>query len=245
MAEVRLKLRDWVLNAQPVPAPFDFQALPGELWLLVGRVDSGRRALIRTIAGLDQPLTGYLELFGQAVAQLRAPALGRLRGQVGIVLEQSGLVPAWSVFENLALLLHYHRLVPTSAVEAYIVDFVQSCRVPHTLLPRLASELSPLESAWIALLRALIIKPRLLLVSGYLPRETLVADYSVWAFFEEIVQPMNMTILVDAGPGALPIGPDTQLLVMDRGTRLAAGMARDLLNHPDARVRYYASSRYA
>ncbi len=245
MDEARLRLCNWVLNMQPVPEPFDFQASPDELWLLAGRVDSGRRALIRTMAGLEPPLAGHLELFGQTVERLRGRALERLRGQIDVVLEQPGLVPAWSVFENLALLLRYHRRVPNNAVEAYIVDFVQSCRVPHTLLPRLASELSPLESAWIALLRALIIKPRLLLVSGYLPRETLVADYSVWAFFEEIVQPMNMTILVDAGPGALPIGPDTQLLVMDRGTRLAAGMARDLLNHPDARVRYYASSRYA
>lgn len=245
MVEARLQVRDWVLDTQPVPEPFDFQALPGELWLLVGRVDSGRRELIRSIAGLDQPLGGRLELFGQAVELLRARALGRLRSQVGVVLEQPGLVPAWSVFENLALLLHYHRLAPQGVVEDYVVNFVESCRAPRALLPRLASELSPLESAWIALLRALIIKPGLLLVSAYLPRETLAVNYSVWAFFEEVIQPMNMTILVDSGPGALPIDSETRLLVMDQGTMRAAGMARDLREHPDALVRHYASSKYA
>jgi ABC-type transporter Mla maintaining outer membrane lipid asymmetry ATPase subunit MlaF len=245
MAEARLRVREWVLATQPVPEPFEFQALPGELWLLVGRVDSGRRELIRSIAGLDRPLAGRLELFGQAVERLRARALSQLRGQVGVVLEQPGLVPAWSVFENLALLLHYHRLAPVGAVEDYVVSFVESCRVPRTLLSRLASELSPLESAWIALLRALISKPGLLLVSAYLPRETLVANYSVWAFFEEVIQPMKMTILVDAGPGALPIGSETRLLVMDRGTLRAAGMAQNLRDHSDALVRRYAGSKYA
>lgn len=245
MAEVCLRLCNWVLNMQPVPEPFDFQASPDELWLLAGRVDSGRRALIRTMAGLEPPLAGHLELFGQTVERLRGRALERLRGQVGVVLEQPGLVPAWSVFENLALLLRYHRRVPNSAVEAYIVDFVTSCRVPHALLSRPASELSPLESAWIALLRALLIKPGLLLVGGYLPRETLAADYSVWTFFEEIVRPMKMTILADAGPGALPIGPETRLLIMDRGTRLAAGKAQELRDHPNALVRHYAGSKYA
>jgi peptide/nickel transport system ATP-binding protein len=245
MAEVRLRVQGWVLDSRPSAEPFDFAALAGESWLLVGPVASGRRTLIRTIAGLNRPLAGRLELLGQAVATLSTRALGRLRSQVGVVLEQPGLTPAWTVFENLALLLRYHRLVPARAIEDCVVNFMESCRVPRTLLPRRASDLSPLESTWIALLRALIIRPKLLLVSAYLPRETLAADYSVWAFFEEVVQPMRMTILANAGPGALPIGPETRLLVMNQGTCRAAGVARELANHPDALVRRYARATHA
>lgn len=235
--EAPVRLWDLVLDVRPVPEPFDFQALSGELWVLVGAVDSGRRELIRTIAGLADPRAGRVELFGRDLARLRPRARAKLRGQIGVVLEQAGLVPAWSVFENLALLVRYHRLAPGGAVEDYVVEFVESCRLPRAILSRLVSDLSPLESQWISLLRALVIRPRLLLVSAYLPQETLVAGYGVWAFFAEVVEPMNMAILVDAGPQALPVGAETRLLVMDEGTLLAVGRARELAGHPDATVR--------
>lgn len=245
MVESPLRLHGLVLGLHPTPEPFDFQALPGEIWMLAGAVDSGRHELVRTIAGLASPRAGHIELFGHDVARMAPCARARLRGRTGVVLEQSGLVPAWSVFENLSLLVRYHGLVPDPEVEDYVVDFIESCRLPREILPRLASDLSPLESGWIGLLRALIVRPKLFLVSAYLPRETLAPGYSVLAFFEDVVEPMEMTILVDAGPHALPVGPATRLLVMERGTLLAAGPARDLVAHPDPRVRDYARYDHA
>ena len=32
-----MRLWDLVLDVRPIPEPFDFQALPGELWVLGGR----------------------------------------------------------------------------------------------------------------------------------------------------------------------------------------------------------------
>lgn len=240
-----VRLSCLVLDVRPFPAPFDFQAWPDQLWMLVGAVNSGRRELIRTIAGLSSPHAGHVELFGQATERLWPHANARLRRRIGVVLEQAGLAPAWSVFENLALLVRYHRLTPASDVERYVVEFMDACQLPRTLLTRLAGNLSPLESSWIGLLRALITRPELLLVSGYLPRETLAADYGIWRFFQDVVQPMRMTILVDAGPQALPIDPDSRLLVMDQGTLLAAGLAGELQDHADARVQCYARADYA
>ena len=243
--EAPVRLWDLVLDVRPIPEPFDFQALSGELWVLVGAVDSGRRELIRTIAGLADPRAGRVELFGRDLARLRPRARAKLRGQIGVVLEQAGLVPAWSVFENLSLLVRYHRLVPADDVEGYVVDFVESCRLPRSILTRLAGDLSPLESGWIGLLRALVVKPKLLLVGAYLPQETLVAGYGVRMFFEDVVRPMKMTILVDAGPQSLPVGPETRLLVMDQGTLRAAGPARELAEHSSALVRRHARSDHA
>lgn len=240
MAEVLVRLCGLGLDLQPLPRPFDFQAMAGETWLLVGAVSSGRRELIRTIAGLAVPRTGHVELFGQVVERMWPRARARLRSRIGVVLEHAGLVPAWSVFENLALLVRHHRLVPDKKVEAYVTTFVESCQLPLAILTRQASNLSPLESSWICLLRALIIKPRLLLVGAPLPRETLVSGYGVWTFFQEVVAPMRMTILVDAGPYALPISQETRLLVMDQGTVLAEGRTEDLAGHADAQVRRFA-----
>ena len=245
MADSLVRVSGLTLDLYPVPEPFDFQALAGELWMLLGAVDSGRGELIRVIAGLARPRSGRIELFGADPERLSRRAGVQLRSRIGIVLEQTGLVPAWSVFENLALLIKYHGLAPDRAVENHVVKFIEACRAPGAILAKLACDLSPLESRWVGLLRALIIRPRLLLVSAYLPQETLTAGYDVWTFFEEIVVPMNMTILVDAGPQALPIGLETRLLIMERGTVRAAGRAGDLAEHPDPQVWRYARSSHA
>lgn len=243
--ETPLRLRELVLDVRPLPEPFDFLAASGELWVLAGAVDSGRRELIRTVAGLIEPRAGRIELFGSDLARLKPRARVRLLGQVGVVLERPGLVPAWSVYENLALLVRYRGLVPADEVERYVVDFVELCRLPPSILPRLAGDLSPLEGCWVGLLRALAVRPKLLLVSTYLPQETLVAGYEARMFFDEVVRPMRMTILVDAGPQSLPVAPDTRLLVMDCGTLLAAGPARELADHPSAPVRRHARAERA
>ena len=47
--ETPLRLRELVLDLEPIPEPFDFLAAPGELWVLAGAVDSGRRELIWTV----------------------------------------------------------------------------------------------------------------------------------------------------------------------------------------------------
>jgi ABC-type transporter Mla maintaining outer membrane lipid asymmetry ATPase subunit MlaF len=167
MVDPLVRVSGLTLDLPPLPAPFDFQALAGELWLLLGAVDSGRSELIRVIAGLAQPRSGQIELFGVDVQRLSRRAGVRLRSRIGVVLEQTGLIPAWSVFENLALLIKYHGLAPDRAVEAHVVQFVQACRAPVTILTTLACDLSPLESHWVGLLRALIIRPRLLLVSAW------------------------------------------------------------------------------
>lgn len=245
MAEPQVRMVGLTLDLRPVPDPFDFAAQAGEVWMLVGAVTSGRGELIRVIAGLDRPRSGRIELFGVDPDRLSRRAGVRLRSRIGVVLEQTGLVPAWSVFENLALLIKYHRLAPDRAVENYVVNFIEACKAPSAILAKLACDLSPLESRWVGLLRALIIRPRLLLVSAYLPQETLTAGYDVRTFFEDIVVPMNMTILVDAGPQALPIGSNTRLLVMDQGTVRAAGPVSALAEHPDPQVRRYVGSRHA
>jgi ABC-type transporter Mla maintaining outer membrane lipid asymmetry ATPase subunit MlaF len=245
MVEPQVQVFGLTLDLCPVPEPFDFQAQAGEIWMLLGAVDSGRGELIRVIAGLSRPRAGRIELLGADPERLSRRASVQLRSRIGVVLEQTGLVPAWSVFENLALLIKYHGLAPDRAVEDHVVKFVEACRTPSAILAKLACDLSPLESRWVGLLRALIIRPRVLLVSAYLPQETLTAGYDVWTFFEDIVVPMHMTILVDAGPQALPMGPDTRLLVMDQGTVRAAGLASALAEHPDPQVRRYAGFSHA
>ncbi|MCL2849800.1 MAG: phosphonate ABC transporter ATP-binding protein [Micrococcales bacterium] len=73
---------------------------PGEVVVLLGLSGSGKSTLLRHLNGLEQPTSGAVEVLGQPVPQLRAPALRALRCRVAMIFQQFELVPSLTVLEN-------------------------------------------------------------------------------------------------------------------------------------------------
>ena len=77
---------------------------PGEMCAVMGPSGSGKSTLLYTLAGLELPSTGTVELLGRDTAELSRAALARLRrSEVGFVFQAYNLVPTLTAFENVAL----------------------------------------------------------------------------------------------------------------------------------------------
>ena len=71
---------------------------------MTGRSGSGKTTLLRLLAGLDRPDGGNVSLLGQPLADLGRAELAALRRRhVGIVPQESGLVPFLGARENIEL----------------------------------------------------------------------------------------------------------------------------------------------
>jgi ABC-type nitrate/sulfonate/bicarbonate transport system ATPase subunit len=79
----------------PVFRDFSWQALTGEAWAVIGPSGCGKSTLLYLVAGLRQPSEGRLMVEGQLVLRPRA--------SVGLVLQDYGLLPWATVWENVAL----------------------------------------------------------------------------------------------------------------------------------------------
>jgi len=142
----------------------------GGVIVVTGPSGSGKSTLLRLIAGLDQPDAGRVVLFGEDLATLDREALAAIRGrEIGIAEQARGLVPFLDVRENVALATALHPSPATAAdhgasdaadpVEA-ILDRVG---IAH-LARRQPTELSAGERTRTAIARALVTRPRLLLL---------------------------------------------------------------------------------
>jgi ABC-type lipoprotein export system ATPase subunit len=138
----------------------DLELRRGELCVLTGRSGSGKTTLLRLLAGLDVPDEGEVALLGQPLAGLDRSALAALRrAHVGIVPQESGLVPFLGARENveLGLLVRGERRGAAAARAA-----CEAVGLSHRLdLP--VSRLSAGERARVAVARALAARPALLL----------------------------------------------------------------------------------
>ncbi|MGM7698700.1 phosphonate ABC transporter ATP-binding protein [Microbacterium sp. A84] len=87
-------------SAQPALSGVSLAVNPGEIVVLLGLSGSGKSTLLRHVNGLENPTEGSVVSLGEAVPQLRGPALRALRGRIGFIFQQFELVGALSVLEN-------------------------------------------------------------------------------------------------------------------------------------------------
>lgn len=133
---------------------------PGEALAITGRSGSGKSTLLALIGGLEQPDTGRVLIDGRAVWADRHPAQAR-RELVGFVFQRHLLLPSLSAQANVEVPLigaGVHRGERRQRALSLLAEVGLEGRAEH-----LPSELSGGESQRVAVARALVNEPRLLL----------------------------------------------------------------------------------
>lgn len=139
----------------------DFEVQAGELTLLVGPSGCGKTTLISIIAGLLEPTSGLVEVFGEDLHKMRARRKSYFRGRtVGFVFQQYNLIPALTAAENAAVPLLVAGVRRAQAVQRAALVLEQfDLGSRASALP---SQLSGGQQQRVAIARALVHEPRLL-----------------------------------------------------------------------------------
>jgi len=138
----------------------DWNVAPGERWLVLGPSGSGKTTLLHLVAGLIRPAEGELEVAGENLRELDGMRLDRWRGAtVGIVLQSLHLLRHLSVRDNLRI-AQYLAHAPQD--DARIAETLGALGVADKAARR-AAELSEGERQRVAVARAVVNRPKLLL----------------------------------------------------------------------------------
>ncbi len=142
-------LRDVDLN---VPA--------GKMICLIGRNGVGKTTLIKNIIGLLKPRSGNLQYDGQSILKLTADQ--RARRGIGYVPQGREIIPRLTVQENLLIGMEAR---PPARRSKQIPELVYELfPVLKTMLSRMGGDLSGGQQQQLAIARALIGEPKLLLL---------------------------------------------------------------------------------
>ena len=144
-------------QSSPIPLAVDLSCAPGEILALVGPSGSGKSTVLRCIAGLGPPDAGSLRLEGRDLAGV--PPHAR---PVNTMFQSYALFPHMSVAANVAFGL-WQEGVPRGERRARVAEALALLRIGH-LARRRPHQLSGGERQRTALARALVKRPRLLLL---------------------------------------------------------------------------------
>lgn len=139
----------------------DLSVKPGEMVCLIGRNGVGKTTLLKTVMGLLRPRTGKINLWGQTIATLRPDQRARLG--IGYVPQGREIIPRLTVKENLLLGLEA-RIEGRKGKNEIPEEIFELFPVLKTMLSRMGGNLSGGQQQQLAIARALMGKPNLLLL---------------------------------------------------------------------------------
>ncbi|HEY6142702.1 MAG TPA: ATP-binding cassette domain-containing protein [Flavobacterium sp.] len=135
----------------------------GEDLVILGRSGSGKSVTIKCLVGLVEPDKGNIKIFGSEVTKLKDDELNKIRVRIGFMFQNGALYDSMSVRQNLTFTLKHHtRDLSEEVIETEIMEALKSVGLEEAV-DKMPAELSGGMKKRIALARAIIIKPEIIL----------------------------------------------------------------------------------
>jgi phospholipid/cholesterol/gamma-HCH transport system ATP-binding protein len=135
----------------------------GENLVILGRSGSGKSVTIKCVVGLVKADKGKIEIFDEEVTILNDEELNEIRTRIGFMFQNGALYDSMSVRQNLRFTLKHHTPnLSESGIESKIIEALDSVGLEEAI-DKMPAELSGGMKKRIALARAIIIKPEIIL----------------------------------------------------------------------------------
>lgn len=159
---------------------------------LFGVSGSGKTSILHSIAGINTPKQGKIIINGQTwFDRQKKINLSTQQRRVGLVFQDAQIFPHKSVMEN--LLFGYRNISPENR-RFQIDEIIDLLKLEH-LTHRMPTKLSGGEKQRVALGRALLYSPQLLLLDEPLSALDSIHKQEILPFFQQIITTTQIPIL--------------------------------------------------
>ncbi|MBX3584658.1 MAG: molybdenum ABC transporter ATP-binding protein [Rhizobiaceae bacterium] len=202
----------------------------GRLTAVFGPSGSGKTSLVNLIAGLLEPQEGRIAADGRVLVDTgKGIFVPRHKRRIGYVFQDARLFPHMTVSQN----LRYGRFfVPTSERYGDVEGVVRLLGIGH-LLERRPNSLSGGEKQRVAIGRALLASPRLLLMDEPLASLDDQRKAEIMPYVEQLRDEAGIPIVYVSHSLAEVARLATDVVVLDAGRVAASGATSDILRQLD------------
>ena len=215
-------------DGPPALIDINLEIAGGQTTALIGPSGCGKSTLLRLIIGLLEPTSGEVEVAGRTVT--RADVL-ELRRRVGYVIQDGGLFPHLTARENITLMARHFRS-PTAEIDARLTELCDLTRFAKQNLDRYPVELSGGQKQRVSLMRALMLKPELLLLDEPLGALDPLVRARLQNELKEIFAQLAQTIILVTHDMAEAAFLGDTLVLLNEGRVVQQGRLDDLRTRP-------------
>jgi branched-chain amino acid transport system ATP-binding protein len=239
MATAMLKIKGLQVNYGGIQAVkgIDLEVAQGELVTLIGANGAGKTTTMKAITGLKPYTIGDIEYMGESIKGV-PPHLLLKRG-LAMVPEGRGIFARMSIVENMQMGAYLRT--DTDGIKADVDRMFGFFPRLKERATQYAGTLSGGEQQMLAMARAIISKPKLLLLDE--PSMGL-SPIMVEKIFEVVraISAEGMTVLLVEQNARLALQAANRGYVMDSGLVTMSGDAKQMLDDPKVRAAYLGES---
>ena len=207
---------------------------PGEVVSIIGGNGAGKSTLMKAISGLESPASGHIEWQGQDITRL--PAHQRVAAGIAQSPEGRQVFADQSVRDNLLLGAYLRRSSDPEVAADLERQFTTFPRL-RDRQQQMAGTLSGGEQQMLAIARALMSRPKLLLLDepslGLAP----LIVKEIFAVIRQL-QSQGITILLVEQMANQALKVANRAYVLKTGSIASSGSAQDVMNDPAVREAY-------
>lgn len=187
----------------------------GEFVSIMGASGVGKSTLLHILGTLDRPTSGSIEINGQNVLDMSQTALTGFRNcTIGFVFQFHHLMPEFTALENVLMPALINGQIPRDEAEAAAVSLLERLKLDKRITHR-PGELSGGEQQRVAVARALILKPKVVLAdepTGNLDTKT---GKELFSLLRQLNSDLHTTFLIATHNDALSAQCDRTVQMVD------------------------------
>jgi len=207
----------------------DLTINPGELFFLLGPSGCGKTTLLRSLAGFYIPEKGQI-LFGNEDVTRLEPH----KRNSGMMFQSYALWPHMTVAENVAFGLH-ERKVPAEEIKTRVSEALASVKM-EKYAERKPNQLSGGQQQRIALARALVIRPRCLLLDEPLSNLDAKLRLEMRTEIRRVCKEFQLTTVYVTHDQKEALSIADRMAILESGHILQVGTPREVYKRPTRKV---------
>jgi iron(III) transport system ATP-binding protein len=197
----------------------------GTFFTLLGPSGCGKTTLLRAIAGFHRQDSGDILLEGASIGHL-----GANKRNIGMVFQDYAVFPHLSVFDNVAFGL-VERKVPTAEIQQRVMAMLNTVQL-YEYATRMPHELSGGQQQRVGLARALVIRPKVLLMDEPLSNLDAKLRIDLRRDIRSLQQTLGITTLYVTHDQEEALSISDQVCVLHDGVVQQVDTAWAVYNHP-------------
>jgi osmoprotectant transport system ATP-binding protein len=215
-------------GAKQALAPTSLTPASGRTTILLGPSGCGKSTLLRLMVGLASPDAGRVLFEG---VELGPANMDEIRHRIGYVIQEGGLFPHLDARGNVTLLAGY--LGRNRAwIDNRVSELSGLMRIPADALARFPDQLSGGERQRVALMRALMLDPAVLLMDEPLAALDAMTRRELQAELKHIFAGLGKTVVLVTHDLQEAAWFGDEIVLMRAGAIVQRGSLEDLLDRP-------------
>lgn len=219
---------------------FNLKLFEGENLVVMGKSGSGKSVMIKCLVGLIQPDSGSITIKNHDITSIGHSELDLLRTEIGFLFQGSALYDSMTVRENLEFPLRRqtHKIPGFESKEILVKEALENVGLAHTL-NLMPAELSGGMQRRVALARALILKPKIIIYDEPTTGLDPITAKEIIELMRNIQKKYHTSSLIITHDVDCARVISNRMILLVDGTNYAEGTFEELSNAKDPKIQAF------